>query len=620
MVSIHKPASAAALLAIIATLTTSALGNPTQQTLKAVPDIRADTNRDGVVDITGDSDVRDKNVWTATRGAIFLPNIGDSLGRCKGVDTLGNDLTDLEVAACNDASGDAAISPEYFAPMRTMPLKDIGDDAYATVAAGPDEHTPYVRVFWQASEGGKWTYIDPEFRFNATMLRSGLRLGIDSRRVVSDADKWDGSIKVRFTVHDGEASASDEVALKLAPVLFHHHLQAVDTLIAQNADTATGSQKRFVSQLDAARAKTSITKPLLTLSDNDVWVQDIMEPGYSSMPGPNGKPISVRVIVRTAQSTRTAGRQVLTKMRSRGVGAYQPSGKGYFGFREINSGGNIETIPPYASKSTGVKYPVGRIITGKHHDLLPAETMLKFYESQKLQHPLILETGWLFIGHVDEFVSFLPANNSLGFTISIADPMSAFEVLKKAEAEGHGATPAYSVGPDTDPIPSFGGSANATITISDVLRSPRTNEHVQKYASRYIEQNLAVLLQETGLTEKDVIRVPTLFEDVGEGFAFAFVEPNLPPHFTTPPPGETRLGSFYPAAINGIVIGQSYICAQAFGPVVKGVDILQDAVAQVYKKAGMDAHFIDNFYSHHTGGGEVHCGTNTLRETAVKWW
>jgi protein-arginine deiminase len=617
MVSFHKPVTAAALAA---TIVVAMLAAPTQA-LKTVPDIRVDTNRDGVVDVTGDSDVQAKNVWTATRGAIFLPNIGDALGRCKDVDARGNQLTDLELAACNDASGDAAISPEFFAPMRTMPLKDIGDDAYATVAAGPDEHTSYVRVFWQASEGGKWTYIDPEYRFNATTVRSGLRLGIDSRRVVSDADQWDGSINVRFTVYDGAESASDEVAMKLAPVLFHHHLQAVDTLVVQNSNDSAASHKRFISQLDAARAKASITKPLLTLSDSNVWVQDIMEPGYSSMPGPNGKPISVRVIVRTAQSTRPDGRQVLTKMRGRGIGAFQPSGKGTFGFREINSGGNIETIPPYTSKVTGVKYPVGRIITGKQHDLLPSASMLKFYESQGLQSPLLLESGWLVAGHVDEFVSFLPAKNALGFTISVPDPMMGLDLLKKANASGFGATRAFSVGPSPDPDFQFGGDGNQNMTIAQVLNGNTTNERVQKYATRYIEQNLALLLQETGLNETDVIRVPSMFIDSEDGFAAGFGEgEGLPRHFTKPEEGGMVLLAFYPAAINGVVVGRSYISPQTFGPIINGVDIFQDAISQAYKKAGMDLIFVDNFYSHHTGGGEIHCGTNTLRETAVKWW
>jgi protein-arginine deiminase len=33
----------------------------------------------------------------------------------------------------------------------------------------------------------------------------------------------------------------------------------------------------------------------------------------------------------------------------------------------------------------------------------------------------------------------------------------------------------------------------------------------------------------------------------------------------------------------------------------------------------MSVAFIDDYMSHHVRGGEVHCGTNTLREME-KWW
>jgi len=58
---------------------------------------------------------------------------------------------------------------------------------------------------------------------------------------------------------------------------------------------------------------------------------------------------------------------------------------------------------------------------GKHFSELPAESMLTFLNSQVLQAPLILETGWLVVGHVDEFVQFLSFDNELGLTIAIAD-------------------------------------------------------------------------------------------------------------------------------------------------------------------------------------------------------
>lgn len=147
------------------------------------PEIRGDTNRDGVVDVAGTSDVDGKH---NQRGAIFLPNIGDSLGRCYTVDRTGRPLSDDELALCNDASGNTAASPEYLAPLRTLPLENATDKAFAHVGAHPTKIAQHVRLFWK--QGASWTYIDPEFRFNATAIRNGLELGIDARHPVSDSE------------------------------------------------------------------------------------------------------------------------------------------------------------------------------------------------------------------------------------------------------------------------------------------------------------------------------------------------------------------------------------------------------------------------------------------------
>ncbi|KAG7072687.1 Arginine deiminase type-3 [Colletotrichum scovillei] len=83
---------------------------------------------------------------------------------------------------------------------------------------------------------------------------------------------------------------------------------------------------------------------------------------------------------RSAQSTRTGGRQVFEQLRGKGVGGFQPK-EGHRGFRhlEINSFENLETVPPYSSKS-GIRYPVGRMIQVKNFEKMPAESMTRFFD------------------------------------------------------------------------------------------------------------------------------------------------------------------------------------------------------------------------------------------------
>jgi protein-arginine deiminase len=53
---------------------------------------------------------------------------------------------------------------------------------------------------------------------------------------------------------------------------------------------------------------------------------------------------------------------------------------------------------------------------------------------------------------------------------------------------------------------------------------------------------------------------------------------------------------------------------------VDGTDIFAEAVSRAYADAGMTVQWIDDWDSHHVMGGEVHCGTNTLRTMATSWW
>lgn len=116
---------------------------------------------------------------------------------------------------------------------------------------------------------------------------------------------------------------------------------------------------------------------------------------------------------------------------------------------------------------------------GKHFDRLPAKNMLDFLEGQRLQKPLILETGWLIIGHVDEFVQFLPYDNELGFTISISDTKAAIDLLKKASSSGHGGLP-------TVTFTGAGAEAGSNTTIDQTLADTKftnVNEYVWRPGS-----------------------------------------------------------------------------------------------------------------------------------------
>lgn len=599
-----------------------------------IPDIRADTNRDGVVDLDGDSDVYAKAHWSDKRGAIFLPNVGDKYYRCPHEDLSGNPLSNDELASCSDASGHLLLAPEYVAPLRTVPLPaNISDGVTAHVYATPRAAYERVRIFLledlsSPNRTESWRLVDRELVFNATQLRAGLVLGIDGREFVKEADIWDGLVTVNFDVYDTPGSSShvsDSVALKVAPVLTHHHLQRVERLVTTDANDTNPVQQYFVEQMDAARKNAGVEAPLLLFNQSsDIWAQDILEPAYVSMPGPDG-PIALRIMLRSAQSTRTGGRQIMEQLRGPGIGSFQPgsaSGIGFaasgFGYDSINSYGNLETIPPHRSKS-GVLYKAGRVIQGKHFEDYPAQAVRDLIFGQGVQSTLFLETGWLVVGHVDEFVQFLPYDNDLGFTISIASPRTALEILQQAQSQGHGDTHAISFDAEAQMqrfdrhMPQF-----LNLTVDDLL-SNSTFMEVNAYAQKWIDNNLDILLSEIPLAREDVIHVPGLYRDSSS--RGTYVNPDGLP-YSWPPvhEGEYQVSAFLPGPINGVVIGHHYISPNPFGPVVDGVDLIAQAVEAVYARAGMNVTFVDDYFSHHVSSGEVHCGSNTLRQTDAIWW
>ncbi|GGZ16335.1 hypothetical protein GCM10010387_06100 [Streptomyces inusitatus] len=599
-------------------------------------DLRADVNRDGRVDVKGSSDTPGENTWTRLRGAVVLPNIDDDTRRCPTRTADGKPLGDKELARCHDAADtvvNGASDAADLARLRTVPAPEVSSDAYGTVrivgrAAG--------RLFVQRA--GKWKHLKADDRLTAAELRSGVELGIEATDVVRDAARWDGEILVRFGITDGGASAKDDVRLKTAPVLTHHHRQkAQEVLVTQVAEVPgrpelVPEQAKFVKDLEREVRAAGIKKPVKKfISYDDPWAQDFVEPGYVSMTGPNGKAHAIRVMIRSAQD-RPAGRELFERLRGKDVGVVQV-GKGLP--REestLNSTGNLETIPPYQHK--GKAYPAGRIIMGERADAKsrPAKSMTTFLSSQGEQSPLLLDTGWLGVGHVDEFVQFLPAKTERGWRIGISDPDAGLEVLRKARAGGHGSAKMFSV-PDK-----FGMSAPKE-TIGQMLENKNFLAD-NKLAADRIKANLRVLKAETGITEAEVVRVPGLYARFdmasgaklgrlgGDAFARLGQGPKTKPYTgasersrakAAPAPVET--GAYIPGAINGVVLSDSrYLSAQQWGPVIGGRDVFGAAVSAAYAKAGFTTAYIDDYYTYHLGGGEVHCATNTLRDTSQPWW
>ncbi|MFE5813202.1 protein-arginine deiminase domain-containing protein [Streptomyces sp. NPDC056479] len=607
-------------------------------------DLRADVNRDGRVDVAGGTDTTGEDRWSLGRGAVYLPNIDDDTKRCPVTGPGGRPLSDAKLAACNDASdtrvnGSADVAD--LARIRSVPMGDLPAGAKGSVKVTTG--AKYTHVYLKRA--GNWVMVTPRTTLSAAELRSGVEFGVEATDVIRDTRTWDGRTVIRLSVAVGDRTTSDSVTLRVAPLLTHHHLQQTQQVMVTKLDSDadwSGLQGKFVTDLKREVQKAGITRPLVTFDKySDPWAQDFVEPAYVSMTGTDGRRRVIRVMLRSAQPNREAGRELFEKVRGRDIGVVQAFDRSAPADWSLNSMGNLETVPPYAHN--GRSFPAGRIIMGWRKDSgkRPSATMRTLLKSQGLQDPLLLDTSWLEVGHVDEFVQFLPADTPRGWRIGIADPEAGLQLLRDAKRAGHGGTKMFSV-------PGLGGSPPLQETIDQALAS-RHLVGDNTMAAQRIAANLETLKRETGVTEDEIVRVPALYTrgsmartDGGENVPvprLTRMGGNTPLLDAVEKRGQQRwlarggndsaaaaratvaTSAYVPGAVNGILLSRDrYLAPRQWGPVIGGKDIFTQAVTAAYVRAGLKVSYIDDWYTYHLGMGEVHCGTNTLRDASAAWW
>lgn len=633
------------------------LDTPTQATPSSAPTaidgkfkavILADTNRDGKVDVEGTSDNEGKDTWTEASGAIFLANIGDSNGRCKQTDAFNNRNTNLEeLIKCHDADDDEQRAPQFLAPVRTKPIPGLSKDATGNLVIAEEPARSQVRIF--QSNGDKWEMVKADTVLSAKDLQQGLTLGVDSRSTRIPGG-WDGRVTIDFTVKDGDNTSKDTVMLRVAPVMIHHHKQSVNKMFASGFPGSGSAGNAIHKVLDSIET----SMPLDRLPSYDAWAQDFFEPGYTSMPGPDGKPISLRMMLEGRRNNRDAQRLIYTQLRDTGVGAADPILRTP-DYREtriqktLQAGGNTEAIPPYEFGDK--KFPVGRIIMGGEDADLPRQ--LEFYRAQEVQDPLILDSMWLFVKHVDEMIQFVPSQTPQGFAMVAVDPELGINMLREASKAGHGGEPVISktkvsIGP----------------TIDEFLVS-KTNVDAATEVGRRMSANIDLIKNETGIADDAIFRMPMLVGVADEVHGIINPSTNYGRRRRSivrrqnqtevealeqelmstigihgdedndsvaaddgkgavQPQKRAGAGShesYLPSMVNGVPLSSShYMAPKPFGPEINGEDIFETAAKNLYQKVGFSRVDFHDAWIFHKSSGDVHCMTNTFRDASEQWW
>jgi protein-arginine deiminase len=115
-----------------------------------------------------------------------------------------------------------------------------------------------------------------------------------------------------------------------------------------------------------------------------------------------------------------------------------------------------------------------------------------------------------------------------------------------------------------------------------------------------------VLLRETGLSRRDLVRVPVLYATVAGGQE-----------------GLRGAIAYSPSIANGLSLtARDYAAPDPHGPKVGGRDLFRAATEEALAAGGVCVHWVENFAWSHLAGGELHCATNALRDTSgvARWW
>ncbi|GIG03144.1 hypothetical protein Cci01nite_82370 [Catellatospora citrea] len=267
---------------------------------------------------------------------------------------------DRDMAACNDAADTVVNGPEDetdLARLRIAAWTGAPDSAAGrlTVSAEAVEH---VRLFIKR---GQWELVTGQTVISGRELRQGAELGIEGRDVVRDRAVWDGRAGVTLTVTAGRRVAQGTVQLREAPVLTQVNTQRLQAILATGPSADSNVQQWHAVVNSAAQP----TGGLRELDVQTEWMQDLFEPAYTSMPGPDGRPHGIRVLIKTANDThRVSARVVFTDLAGPGVAAlhigHEPvvDEDGGNSYDTYDSMGNLETIPPTPG------HPSGQIIVG----------------------------------------------------------------------------------------------------------------------------------------------------------------------------------------------------------------------------------------------------------------
>lgn len=381
---------------------------------------------------------------------------------------------------------------------------------------------------------------------------------------------------------DGAETWSAEVRLLASPYVHSHHGLAAEALWAVESNYWGVSNSAMIDELESTLGSLFVAINGSRYLE-DVWVQDEFD--FGTLLSPDGRVDYILDSVRNREIDPYDEAEWLEPDVV--IASYgRPSTAASFDYF-----GNLEATPPLEAE--GVSYPLGRVYYGGEGRNAPQAELLDFLDAQRVQPPLAWDSSWLCVGHIDEFVSFVPdPTRPKGFKVAIADVDAAWDLIDGLSASQ--AIPRYRT--------LHGYSTIGGLQEDRALRS--LNEDIQKDEVDPVRERI---MADLDLEEDDFIRVPALWEE---------------------PRGCGRyVAALIPGIVNLAVFGTDpehpYLLIA--DPYLRGSgepessDPLIAALASLWPPTATPV-YLDDWNVYHAMLGEVHCGSVTRRTPSARWW
>ena len=448
-----------------------------------------------------------------------------------------------------------------------------------------------------------------------------------------------GEIKLRADLIDnlGAATCTDQLQLKVSPlILMGHDRPAVRSFVSKIAGTESAEycNVRFPNATPAGVFDEVIDIP----NSDDPWAQDQFQIGFQSAR------YGLTYIV--LDSKRPGGLANYPETLLGPDYGYLQIIEASSTFNDLDSFGNLEVSPPCVVGTT--TFPFGRIYYGdggtepaaRHMD----PELAAFFTRQRVQSPVTFYTDWLLVGHVDEFMTFIPNPAAThGWSVMIASPSTAVDILAGVALVSGGVDPDFF-------LPKYGVDYQI-YHVSNLLNAPlKDNAPTANSIQSYNEEMGTLDLQifdlvnhvgtAFGLTltspSPDIIYVPVLFDSQ----KIQTANPNL----------EHKAIALTPNIVNGAVYGTQFLAPEPFLAVIDPAvaeedtngnfkrdptepdlngngrfDSHRDPFKQwvaTFIPPGITVNYIDDWLIYHIGLGEVHCSSNDERQLPINnnWW